>query len=43
MNEPLPIDLFATKSIEYVLVLGFLTTLVVFWRLAREKYIGELL
>ena len=36
MNEPLPIDLFATKSIEYVLVLGFLTTLVVFWRLMRR-------
>jgi glycine cleavage system H protein len=36
MNEPLPIDLFATKSIEYVLVLGFLTTLVLFWRLMRR-------
>lgn len=36
MNEPLPVDLFATKSIEYVLVLGFLTTLVLFWRLMRR-------
>jgi len=36
MNEPLPIDLFATKSIEYVLVLGFLATLVIFWRLMRR-------
>lgn len=36
MDDPLPIDLFATKSIEYVLVLGFLTTLVLFWRLMRR-------
>jgi len=36
MNEPLPVDLFATKSIEYVLVLGFLATLIVFWRLMRR-------
>ena len=27
MNEPLPVDLFATKSLEYVLVLGFLNFL----------------
>ena len=36
MNEPLPVDLFATKSLEYVLVLGFLTTLILFWRLMRR-------
>jgi glycine cleavage system H lipoate-binding protein len=31
--EPLPVDIFATKGIEYLLVLSFLAALVVFWRL----------
>lgn len=31
--EPLPVDLFATKGVEYVLVLAFLAALILFWRL----------
>jgi glycine cleavage system H lipoate-binding protein len=31
--EPLPVDIFATKGVEYLLVLSFLAALVLFWRM----------
>ena len=31
------VDLFATKGVEYLLVLGFLPVLVLFWRLLNER------
>lgn len=37
MNDPLPIDLFMTKAAEYLLVIGFLATFVVFWRLLARR------
>ncbi|MBK8974869.1 MAG: glycine cleavage system protein H [Planctomycetes bacterium] len=37
MNDPLPTDLFLTKGLEYVLVLGFLAALVLFWQLLLAK------
>jgi glycine cleavage system H lipoate-binding protein len=37
MQEPLPIDLFATKHIEYVLILGFLALLLAYWRLLDRR------
>lgn len=35
--QDLPIDLFATKSLEYVLILGFLAALIVFWQLLNRR------
>lgn len=37
MNDPLPIDLFMTKAAEYLLVIGFLATLVVAWRVLARR------
>jgi glycine cleavage system H protein len=37
MQEPLPIDLFATKHIEYVLILGFLALLLAYWKLLDRR------
>lgn len=38
--QELPFDLFATKSIEYLLILGFLAALVGFWRLLNLRAQG---
>ncbi|MCK6447077.1 MAG: glycine cleavage system protein H [Planctomycetes bacterium] len=35
--QDLPLDLFATKSLEYVLILGFLAALVAFWWLLNRR------
>jgi glycine cleavage system H lipoate-binding protein len=35
--QDLPLDLFATKSVEYVLILSFLAALVLFWRLLNRR------
>ncbi|MBI5434245.1 MAG: glycine cleavage system protein H [Planctomycetes bacterium] len=35
--QDLPFDLFATKSLEYVLILGFLAALLVFWRVLNRR------
>lgn len=37
MNDPLPIDLFMTKAAEYLLVIGFLATLVAAWRVLARR------
>lgn len=37
MNDPLPIDLFMTKAVEYLLVIGFLAALLLFWRLLARR------
>jgi glycine cleavage system H lipoate-binding protein len=36
MQPTIPEDLFATKGIEYLLVLGFLVALILFWRLLNS-------
>lgn len=36
MQEPVYVDLFATKGIEYLLVVGFLVSLILFWRLLNK-------
>lgn len=37
MQEPYPVDIFATKGVEYLLVLGFLAVLVLFIRLFLSR------
>ena len=37
MDFPTPIDLFMTKAAEYLLVIGFLGALVLFWRLLARR------
>lgn len=37
MNDPLPIDLFMTKAAEYLLVIGFLATLLAAWRVLARR------
>jgi hypothetical protein len=36
VEEQVYVDLFATKGIEYILVIGFLFALVLFWRLLNR-------
>lgn len=37
MNDPVPFDLFMTKSAEYLLVIGFLLSFLFFWRLLARR------
>jgi len=42
MPESIPVDLFATKGIEYILVIGFLFALLFFWQVLRRPVPAEL-
>ncbi len=37
MEFPMPADPFVTKAAEYLLVIGFLAALVLFWRLLARR------
>jgi glycine cleavage system H lipoate-binding protein len=42
MPESIPVDLFATKGIEYILVIGFLFALLIFWQVLRRPVPAEI-
>ena len=42
MNLLIVADLFVTKSIEYLLVIGFLAALILFWRLLVRRPVPQL-